>query len=383
MLVRTGNRRPLRVAFLNLQSGAHGEYGALLAAAVAEQEGIEVLSIVSSKLASSERAAASLSKGMVATVKVGGLFSKLAGLIAAWKHLRAFSPDIIHEPVGSGSALVMPLRLFLHRIAPMVVTEHNPEVHPGMVGWHHKISRWITRNRAAAIHVHGPKSYEDMRTMGVSSQRLILARHGAFDEYGPAATAFHRKGNKQILVFGALRPNKGIDMLPEVLQIVQKTHSSATLLVAGKRTQKVDGSLGRQMDIALGKIASMPGGHVRNEHIAESEIPRLFGECGVCLLPYYSATQSGVAMIAMSTHAPIVATAVGDIPDILEDGKTALFTSADPVAVAKRVIEVFDDPNAAHSRATAANRFSREECAWAVIGEKMVAAYLRLSQSEM
>lgn len=374
---------PIRIAFLNLQAGSHGEYGALLAAAVGAQDGVEVLAIVPEQLLkASARAKRSLAQVQCRTVPLAGNpVRKLMSLRKVWNILKDFKPDIIHEPVGSGVSAILPLRPFLPGLAPLVVTEHNPEVHPGMKGWHHGPARSVTRRTAALIHVHGPQAHADMLRLGVPAERLALIRHGAFDEYGAEALTYDRTGSKQILIFGSQRPNKGFDMLPEIFNEVRAAHPDATMIITGKRTRNVEGELAQAMGLALDRLAETPGCNVMDARVSESEVPQLFGECGVCLLPYRSATQSGVAMIAMATGAPLVATAVGDIPDIVDDGRTGLLAPPDAEALAAKVIEVFDDPASARARAEAALLFTREECAWPIIGEKMVQAYANLIET--
>lgn len=370
--------RPTRVAFLNLHAGAHGEYGALLAAAVADGgENFEVMSIVPGALAASDRAAVSLRKTRVETVRLERGPRRFAALWRTLRLLRAFRPDIIHDPVGSGAGEILILRPILPWLAPLIVTEHNPVVHPGMAGWHHGIARALTRRGAGCIHVHGPKARAEMRALGVADERLVTVRHGAFDEYGDAVHGFRRAsaGRPRILVFGALRPNKGIDMLPDIFRRVRAQFPGAILQIRGKRPRALDPAQGAALEAALTELAGMPGVELDRAHVAEADIPRLFGECTVCLLPYRSATQSGVAMIAMATETPVVATRVGDIPDIIEDGYTGLLADPTPEAIAARLVEALEDRDATEARAREAARFAREECAWPVIGAQMRAVY--------
>lgn len=369
--------RPVRVVFLNLNAGPHGEYGALLAAAVSAQPGVEVMSIIPEALVSSSRAMASLTGTQWRAVKVGGSspFRTLRGLWETLRVIRAFKPDIIHEPVGSGIATILPIRPFLPNIAPLIVTEHNPIVHPGVKGRHHGIARALTRRTATRIHVHGPKAFAEMRALGVPAERLVQIRHGAFDEYGEAVRAYSRAGAKQMLVFGALRPNKGIDMLPEILERVRTVHPEASLLITGKTPGHLAEDTGGKMVAALEVLSRTKGVTVTDARVPEEDIPRLFGECSVCLLPYRTATQSGVAMIALASGTPLVATAVGDLPDIVEDGVTGLLAAPEPDAIAAKVIETFDDPAACAVRAEAGIRFAQEECAWPIIGKKMARVY--------
>ena len=368
-------KRHFKVAFLNLNDGAHGEYGALLAAAVAKQPDAKVLVIAPERLLEGARARAHLEGIATHAIRFDGKINKVKSLIEAWRILREFRPDVIHDPVGSGIGAMLPLRPFLPRLAPLVVTEHNPVVHPGLSGRHHGVARALTRRMAALIHVHGPQAYAEMRDFGVPDERLAIIRHGAFDEYGAAARRFERGGSKQILIFGGLRPNKGIDMLPEIFTKVRAFHPDATLLVTGERLKRIDSARAEAMDKALDKLATMDGCTLSNAHVPEEDIARLFGSCGLCLLPYHTATQSGVAMIAMTTGAPLVVTNVGDLPDVVEHGRTGLLAAPNANAIADQIIRAFNDPDGTRARASAALSFAAEECAWPVIGRQIVTAY--------
>lgn len=374
--------RRLKVAFLNLNDSAHGEYGALLAAAVAQNPDVEVLMIAPERLLKGPRAAAHLESIATHSVHFDSKLNKVKSLTEAWRALRAFQPDVIHDPVGSGIGAMLPLRPFLPRLAPLVVTEHNPVIHPGLSGRHHGPARALTRRTAALIHVHGPQAYAEMRGFGVPDERLVQIRHGAFDEYGAAARSFERGNSKQILIFGGLRPNKGIDMLPEIFAKVRAHHPDATLLVTGERLKRIDNAMAEAMDKALDKLSTMEGCVLSNAHVPEEDIPRLFGTCGLCLLPYHTATQSGVAMIAMTTGAPLVSTKVGDLPDVIEHGRTGLLAEQQAASIADEIIRAFDDPEATKARSEAAMKFAAEECAWPKIGRQMAAAYTHLISRE-
>jgi len=56
----------------------------------------------------------------------------------------------------------------------------------------------------------------------------------------------------------------------------------------------------------------------------------------VVALPYRSATQSGVAQIALSFGKPLVLTRTGGLPDLLNDGVTGMLADpCDPGSISK------------------------------------------------
>lgn len=64
---------------------------------------------------------------------------------------------------------------------------------------------------------------------------------------------------------------------------------------------------------------------------------------------------------AMAARVPIVATAVGGIPDVLTSAEALLVTSDDPAALAAAIAEIRRAPGAAKARAeAAAGRLARD-----------------------
>jgi len=78
---------------------------------------------------------------------------------------------------------------------------------------------------------------------------------------------------------------------------------------------------------------------------------------------------------ATTTGAPLVASRVGDIPDIVTHGETGLLADPTPEALAGAVIAALDAPEQTAARAEAARVFAREACGWDVVGAQMLEMY--------
>jgi glycosyltransferase involved in cell wall biosynthesis len=62
------------------------------------------------------------------------------------------------------------------------------------------------------------------------------------------------------------------------------------------------------------------------------------------VLPYVEASQSGVVPTAYGFKKPIIATNVGSIDEIVDDGKTGLIVPCqDPRALAEAIIKLLND----------------------------------------
>jgi glycosyltransferase involved in cell wall biosynthesis len=119
-----------------------------------------------------------------------------------------------------------------------------------------------------------------------------------------------------ILFFGLVREHKGLaDLLAALPQVLERTE--ATLLVVGEfwdERQKYE-----RMIRDLGIRA-----HVRlvDRYVSDQEMGRYFSASDLVVLPYRRGTQSGVVATAYAFARPVVATAVGGLPEVVWDGVT-------------------------------------------------------------
>lgn len=81
---------------------------------------------------------------------------------------------------------------------------------------------------------------------------------------------------------------------------------------------------------------------IDNRYVPNEEVPAIFDEADLLVLPYLSATQSGVARIALSNGLPIIASRTGGLSEsVIEDFNGMLFPPGDSGALADRIVEYF------------------------------------------
>lgn len=121
---------------------------------------------------------------------------------------------------------------------------------------------------------------------------------------------------KNLLFFGLIRDYKGLDLLIEAMD---RLDDSYHLLIAGecygsfdKYQAQIDGSRAKE------RI------HLHNQYINDSDIPTFFSAADVLVLPYRSATQSGVVSVAYNFDLPMVSTPVGDFPNSIDRPGTGI-----------------------------------------------------------
>ena len=79
-------------------------------------------------------------------------------------------------------------------------------------------------------------------------------------------------------------------------------------------------------------------------YIPDRDVEQYFAAADLVVLPYISATQSGIAQIAYGFEKPVIVTDVGGLPDVVEDGKTGyVVESQNEAAIADAVVKFYEN----------------------------------------
>ena len=143
-------------------------------------------------------------------------------------------------------------------------------------------------------------------------------------------------GKKNILFFGLIREYKGLDIL---LEAFDRLGPDYQLIIAGEPYGSFE-KYERQ-------ILSSPGQnriHVFDHYVKDSEVSRYFSAADVAVLPYRSATQSGISSIAYHFEVPMIVTGVGGLKETIGDRGTGIVTSdGTPACIAEAIQRFFAD----------------------------------------
>lgn len=125
---------------------------------------------------------------------------------------------------------------------------------------------------------------------------------------------------KTLLFFGLIRDYKGLDLLIEAMSLLDDSYQ---LLIAGECYGSFE-SYQTQIEASPARNRI----YVHNRYIADAEIPAFFSAADALVLPYRSATQSGVVSVAYHYDLPMLATPVGDFPQSIETPGTGIIATA-------------------------------------------------------
>lgn len=139
-----------------------------------------------------------------------------------------------------------------------------------------------------------------------------------------------------LLFFGYVRPYKGLSVMLEAMKRFPP-ELNATLLVVGEFYDEKEKYLKQIEALGVQHRVSIVSDYVPNDTVG-----LYFSAADVVLLPYLSATQSGIAQIAYNFDKPVIATAVGGLAEVVRDGVTGFVVPPnDPDALARAVVRYF------------------------------------------
>lgn len=214
--------------------------------------------------------------------------------------------------------------------------------------------------RVAAI-PHGNEAiFEELRDPAVNEAALRREIGLAPDE--PA-----------VLLFGTLSRYKGIDVLLAAFARVAPRLPRARLVLAGFPAADFDlpahQALARELGIGE-RMRWVP------RYVESGEVAAWMGLAAVAVFPYREVYQSGALAVAQTFGVPIVATAVGAMPEAANDGEGGLLVPpGDPEALAAALLAVLEDPALARRLGERARRDARERFAWERIARAILDAY--------
>lgn len=157
-----------------------------------------------------------------------------------------------------------------------------------------------------------------------------------------------------VLFFGVWSKYKGIEVLLDAFARVRAEFPDARMTLAGAPGADIDvaGVLDRAREI--GNVDARPG------YVPTEDVAALLGAARVVVTPYIRATQSGVAHLAYTFGRPVIATAIGDLPEVIKNDVTGLLVEpgdADGLAVA--ILKLLRDPTLAAALGAAGEEYVR------------------------
>lgn len=265
---------------------------------------------------------------------------------------------------------------FKLRRKPVVLTIHNVESHEESKIY--KLFCRILFRFGDHFIVHSASNRDFLvREYRLSDTKVSRIPHGPLDfhvrcERSRAELLAEFKlqpENKILLVYGAIRPYKGIDTALRAFREVVKVLPECRMLIAGKLWEswaRYD-ALMQSLDIE-GKVLT------RLEYIPSAEVYKYFTLADLVLLPYtHFEAQSGVGATALSFSKPMIVTDVGGLPELVMDRRYVV-PPKDASALAEKVVDCLRNPSELAKMSEQAASVA-DAISWPAIAEKTWSIY--------
>jgi len=263
-------------------------------------------------------------------IAVGALAAHLAEVRADVLHTHMYRADTV------GTRAVMALGEIGHRRPYVVSTVHSSRVRSSddqvlLAGLTPHMDRLIAVSSSIErkLHHEGRDVIPvDLIYNGVDLQRYDHQEPCCTlpDEYGM------EPGSQIVGVVARLEPEKGHPTLFDAWPIVLRAVPDSYLLVVGEGSRR-DALEAQARELRIAHRVVFTG--------RRDDVPAVTAALDVAVLPSYREAQGLTILEAMALSRPVVASDVGGIPEMIEDGRTGLLVPPhDPEALAAAIIRL-------------------------------------------
>lgn len=254
-----------------------------------------------------------------------------AGVLA--RHLRREEVTHLHNHFADSSANVAMLTAALADI-PFSFTLHGPAELFEPESWH--LGEKVARATFTVCISHFARSQAMLFSDPGHWSKLRIVHCGVHPARYDVPPPAPRPGLRLLFV-GRLTAIKGLRVLFNALGALRATHGDITLTLIG------DGPDRAWAEAEARRI----GGIELLGHRSQGAVAEALADADVLVLPSFAEGVPVVLMEAMAASRPVIATRVGGVAELVEDGVSGrLVAPGDPEALAEAILDLAADPGA-------------------------------------
>ncbi len=320
-----------------------------------------------------------LERAPLRVVARGGYYFQRAGRV-----IRRIRPEIVHHQNR-------PLGLLIARGAAGVPARQVLSLQNIDYGWclsSKRIDRlFFARGFAACDRVLAAsefiREYARRRIPGYDDARLATLYNGVdtgvFSPNGARTrrAEFGLSPDPLIMCTGRIDPRKGVHLALEVLRRVQREIPSTQLAIVGPRGSYWDRAGTDYARRIEEEVARTPGARLLGPVYDRKRLAALYATADVACLPFTSEEAFGMTSIeAQACGVPVVTTAIGGVPETLEDEVTGfLVAPGDVDGMTRRVLALLQDPALRVRMGRAARSRVEAWFSWRTLAQELMGHY--------
>ena len=300
------------------------------------------------------------------------------------RHLaRRFRPDVIHFQWAPLPAIDRRVAAAFRGVAPTVLTVHDSRPFNGAPPSRlQQLGATTLFGAFDHLIVHTEAARGHLLGQGIPATRVSVIPHGLLPTAAtaPQVTAAAGQGSggdgrRTILLFGKVRPYKGLDVLVEAYaRLPAALRDAARLRIVGEPLMPLDAVRARIAELGIEHDVEWD-----LRYVGDAEIGTILGAADILAFPYRDIDASGVLMSAVPHGKPVVASSLGVFAAMLTDGVHGrLVPPNDPAALADALASLIADPAAAHRMGDAVRTLAGQVPGWDDIAGRTINLYRRL-----
>jgi len=277
----------------------------------------------------------------------------------------------IHYPLGSGVYFTFLRRLLRLKL---VISVHGADLLPkGIPEDRYSKPLQLLMNSADWLVAPSQSMLDAVLTKFPKLQTRASAIHNAVDmaEFEPDGPEELQRG-QHILCIALHHPRKAIDVLIKAFKMFSQIHTEVELWLVG------DGPVTGQLE----NLAQQLGLTEQVKFMGCQDRPgvrKLLRQCSFLVLPSRD-EPFGIAILeAFASRKPVVASAIGGIPEIIEDGKNGILVEPEnPQALCDAMTTVWTDRELAERFACVGYATVKQHFQWETAAARYEATFMKL-----
>lgn len=216
------------------------------------------------------------------------------------------------------------------------------------------------------------------------------------ERFSPSPNGHTRKDEPHLLFVGRVSPEKGVHVLMDAFRKVHARFPNARLNLVGHiGSAPLDFLVGLSDSADVAQLstfydapyiddlrARIPAALAANVNfvgpVPQVELAACYRDADVLVNPSFSESFGMSLIEAMACARPVVATRVGGMTDIVEDGETGLLVEpGNPDELAEAIIQVLEDPQRGQAMGQAGLRRAQTRFSWEHVTADLLAHYQR------
>jgi glycosyltransferase involved in cell wall biosynthesis len=251
--------------------------------------------------------------------------------------IRMIKPDLVWFNTFTVYQLFL-VRIFLRKFLVMV---HDVEIHPGNRSKHGKLSVKLTlafysRNVAVASREQA-KLFN--KKFGFDPPVFQLPVIDYYKDISASAGKINSGNEIKFFFFGSIEEYKGIDVLIDAVEILQKKTLNFKLNIYGK--------LNFDKLRLENRLRNLKNTQIFNEFINYLNIHDIYQTNDVLILPYKQVTQCGPLLIAFSELVPSICSDLDGFREYIDDRNNGIIFSNTAEDLADKMLKFIEDKDLA------------------------------------